>query len=75
MSKRQQECSVIRCYRVLDSSGIEYGVDFTGQVLVKVHDHPTIPDYIYLKQPEYDINGKPCNGVVSMNLSSLQEVQ
>lgn len=66
-----------RYFKVLDGSGVGFGLDFTGMVLEFLHIHPTIPNYVCLKQPEKDVNCKPCawNGIVYIDSSKLEEIE
>lgn len=63
-----------RKFKVLDSSGLGWGVNFDSQVLEYVGDS-MIPGCVVLKQPEFDANGKPRTGLVTFDLSNVQEVE
>lgn len=65
-----------RYFKVLDGSGVGFGLDFTGQILEFVNMHSAVPDYVCLRQPEKDINGKLCavGGIVHIDLNKLEEV-
>lgn len=67
-----------RYFKVIKNGNFGFS-DFTGQTLkfVRYYDGDgilNIPGYIMLEQPSTDINGKSCNGVVSFDISSLEEV-
>ena len=64
----------LRKFKVLDSTGLGFGVDFTGMVLDYLGDS-VIQGCVVLAQPEFDVNGKPRTGMVTFDLKNLEEVQ
>lgn len=62
-------------YRVLDSSGLGFCLDFTGLELEYVAEHQYVPDYLVLRQPAQDRNGRACCGWVCIDLDKLEPVE
>lgn len=59
-------------YKVTESVNLGFGIDFTGQCLKLIRKNMyDIDGYYCLEQPKFDNNGKPCNGVVCIDVSNL----
>lgn len=63
-----------RKFKVLDSSGLGFGVDFTDMTLDYLTDS-RIPGCVVLAQPKSDVNGEPCSGVVTFDLANVVEIE
>lgn len=64
-----------RKFKVLDSTGLAFGLDFTGMVLDYYKDAPdSMGGGVVLHQPQEDRNGRTCMGVVVMKHESVREV-
>jgi len=63
-----------RRFKVLDSSGLGFGINFNGMVLDYVCEGYPHKGSISLKQPPEDINGKPCIGTVTFDVEHVEEV-
>lgn len=65
----------MRKFKVLDSSGLAFGINFDGQILDLAHENAHgIKDYFCLIQPDFDANGKPCIGLVCMDGKNIEEI-
>jgi len=64
-----------RKFKVLDSSGLGFGINFDGLILELVRENERgIPDYHSFKQPPFDNNGKPCIGFVCFDAKNVKEI-
>ncbi len=63
-----------RRFKVTEKLNLGFGIDFTGLELEYISEHPMIEQCLVLKQPEKDVNGKPCSGTVSIGTKYLKEV-
>ncbi|MBV6513915.1 MAG: hypothetical protein FMNOHCHN_03497 [Ignavibacteriaceae bacterium] len=64
-----------RKFKVLNSSGLAFGVNFDGQILDLAHENAWgIKDYYCLIQPDFDANGTPCLGTVCMSGENIEEI-
>ncbi len=64
-----------RRFKVLDSSGLGFGIRFDGMVLDYVCKGYPHAGSITLQQPPKDINGKFCIGTVTFDKEHVEEVE
>lgn len=64
-----------RKFKVLDSSGLGFGINFDGMILeLNCENAHGIPGYHSFKQPPFDNNGKPCIGIVCLDAKNVEEI-
>ena len=64
-----------RKFKVLDSSGLGFGINFDGMILeLNNENEHGIPGYHSFKQPPFDNNGKACYGHVCFDSKSVEEI-
>lgn len=65
----------MRKFKVLDSKGLAFGINFDGLILDLAHENAHgIKDYFCLIQPDFDKSGKPCAGLVCMDGKNIEEI-
>lgn len=64
-----------RKFKVLDSSGLGFGINFDGMILELNYENAhEIPGYHSFKQPAFDNTGKPCIGFVCLDAKNVEEI-